>query len=514
MIPAATPVDAARDTPGEVEQRREQRPWAVPAVAIAVFLVTALIYWPSTQSLLIEWFETPSSSYTHGVLVVGIVLWLLLRASRDAGVANSPAWELTACAVVAMGLSLVWLIAWRAGIQVAHQALLPVLILANLALVLGRRIARSSLMPLAILYSAIPVWHLLLPPLQALTVKVVGAMLRIAGVPAYVEGDFVYIRSGVFHVEDGCSGLHYFIVGVTIALLSGELRHDRWRTRAALLAVAVALALLSNWVRVFIIIVAGYLTDMQHFLVRVDHGTFGWVVFAVAMLVYVFIVRRWRYPDAPVASTPVRGDSGWRRFGVGAALAAMATGIVPLWIWVAPIGAADRPNLAIPAGIDGWSGPTSRCAMHWKPRYESADWQQQREYRRDGQAVCLYMATYLSQHQGKELINYFQSIHEPDSDVVAARVREVSGLALNELQLGSRTGADRLIWYAYAIGDTSMRRGIEAQLAYAMGTLWGPRASSVYAVSAECAPDCAAARESLQAFLPHVVATFRAGESP
>ena len=508
MTRSSAPGAATSDNSGE-----DGRRWVAPAAAIAIFLGTALIYWPSTQSLFVEWFDTPSSSYTHGPLVVGLVLWLLFRATRGLDIAGSRGLELLACAIAALGMSFTWLIAWRAGIQVAHQALLPVIILVNLALVLGRRVARVSLMPLVILGSAIPVWHLLLPLLQALTVKVVGALLRIVNVPAYVEGDFVYIRSGVFHVEDGCSGLHYFIVAVTIALLSGELRGDRWRTRGALLAVAATLALVSNWVRVFIIIVAGYLTDMQHFLVRVDHGNFGWVVFAVTMLAYVFIVRRWRHPEPPSSAEPARAgrDPSWRGYAVAAAVALVASAGIPLWARTTTVGAAERSNLRLPVAVDGWTGPAESCETGWRPQYSTADWQRLQQYRHEKHTVCLYVASYLSQHQGKELIGYLQSIHEPGADVIAARVRQEAGVAVNELQLGSRAGVDRLVWYAYAIGDSSVRRGVEAQLQYAIGTLRGPRAASVYAISAECAPDCATARESLAAFLPFVVDTFRDG---
>jgi EpsI family protein len=252
---------------------------------------------------------------------------------------------------------------------------------------------------------------------------------------------------------------------------------------------------------------------MQHFLVRVDHGSFGWVVFAITMLAYVFIVRRWRHSDLPEVTVPVTTGSGWswRGSGMAAALALLASAAIPLWTWVAPVGAAAHPNVTVPAGIAGWSGPVEPCAMQWQPQFASADWQRQHEYRRDQRTVCLYLASYLSQHQGKELIGYLQSVHEPGSDIVAARVRQVSGVAVNELQLGSRTGFDRLVWYAYAVGDNTMRRGIEAQLTYALGTLRGPRAASVFAISAECAPDCATARESLAEFLPHVIDTFIAG---
>ncbi len=65
------------------------------------------------------------------------------------------------------------------------------------------------------------------------------------------------------------------------------------------------------------------------------------------------------------------------------------------------------------------------------------------------------------------------------------------------------------MWYAYAVGESEMRRGVAAQLSYAIGSLHGAPAASVYAVSALCLPDCAAARRLLTDFLPHV----RVGES-
>ncbi len=44
--------------------------------------------------------------------------------------------------------------------------------------------------------------------------------------------------------------------------------------------------------------VAGYLTDMQHYLVRVDHYYFGWALFAVAMAVF-FLLARGKPPTPP-----------------------------------------------------------------------------------------------------------------------------------------------------------------------------------------------------------------------
>ena len=49
------------------------------------------------------------------------------------------------------------------------------------------------------------------------------------------------------------------------------------------------LSLLANWVRVYVIIEAGYLTNMQHYLVRVSHYWFGWGVFALALVGFFWL---------------------------------------------------------------------------------------------------------------------------------------------------------------------------------------------------------------------------------
>jgi exosortase len=499
-------------TPGAASPRArpvariDWRSWRVPAALAAIVLLTGIVYWPSTRSLLIEWFEVPSSAYRHGPLIVLITLWLLMRDAHGNPqplAAGSSSWLPLALLLVT---SFAWLVAVRAGIQVAHQALLPIVIWLNVRSVFGRRIAVQSLAPIGLLYSAIPVWHVFVPALQSMTVAVVSGLLRVAAIPAYVSGDFVHIRSGVFHVEDGCAGLHYFIVAVTIAILHGELRGDRLGTRLYLFGLAIALALVSNWLRVFIIIVAGDLTDMQHYLVRVDHYVFGWVVFAVAMAVFLLLAGRRPMLDPEPRDAGERAERSGDRSAVaraaGLALAASAVG--PAWLVLAPARMAAAPNVAVPAAIDGWSGPVESCRGRWQPQYETADLHVRREFARADATVCFYSATFLIQHQDKELIGYSSRAYDPDSEIVSAGTRDVAGRRVNEVQLGDEKDADRIVWYGYIVGESEMRGGIVAQLSYALGTLHGAPAASVYAISAPCVPDCATARDALGDFLPHV----------
>src|SRR5690606_37908570 len=50
---------------------------------------------------------------------------------------------------------------------------------------------------------------------------------------------------------------------------------------------AVLLALLTNWLRIFLLVVIGYQTEMKSSLME-DHEFFGWVLFALVMLPAIY----------------------------------------------------------------------------------------------------------------------------------------------------------------------------------------------------------------------------------
>jgi EpsI family protein len=480
--------------------------WYAPAVFVGIVLATAALFWTSTWSLLHEWFFDETSFYGHGPLIILVGSFLAIRALRAEPVRGIPEKSVVWCALLVMS-SFLWLIAVRSGIQLAHQLLLPIFVWISVRILLGSRAATLTLVPIALFYSAIPLWHISIPTLQGMTVSVVGTLLRIVGVPAFAEGEFVYIPNGVFQVEQGCSGLRYFVVGVTIAGVLGEIRSDSWRTRIGLVALAAAFSLAANWVRVFVVVYAGYLTDMQHYLVRVEHVRFGWVVFMAAMALFLFVVRRWMTAPAPIAA-PVApaGAPPSRRSRLSAlALTLSALLVGPVWSWVAPVRDAAGLNVTLPQSIGAWVSQRDGCSVRWQPQFPGADGETKREYVHGSSSVCVYVATYLSQHQEKELIGYYSRIHDASSEVIARGSGAVGGQQFNEIRLAGRAGADRLLWYTYVVGDRAMRRGIEAQLRYALGTLYGAPASSVLALSAPCKADCNAAREALT----EVVSQFR-----
>ena len=286
------------------------------------------------------------------------------------------------------------------GIQVAHQALLPIIVWLNVRIIFGQAHRAQSLVPIGLLYSAIPVWHVFVPALQAMTISVVSALLRIVAIPAYVDGRFRHTSAAASFMSR---------MAARACTISSSPRRSRrctancaataGRVRVYLFGLAIALALVSNWLRVFIIIVAGDLTDMQHYLVRVDHSTFGWVVFAVAMVVFLLLVQRWPVParihHASRGSDSVRGDALASIAAHAAAVAALASRSAPPGCCCAGPGRRGSQRRHSRRDRRAGSGPAESCHGRWRPQYRTPPiCTRSASSRAAARSVCFYSATF------------------------------------------------------------------------------------------------------------------------
>lgn len=472
------------------------------ATLYPVFIVVSAFFllWPTATSLLAEWNdEFESTTYTHGYLIAAICVWLLIRNRsqlRDLRLAP----DLLAC-IALIGTGIVWLVAVRAGIQTAHQVLMPVMMWLAVCAGLGFKAAQGSTFPIAYLYFAIPVWGYVNALFQNLTVVAVEFLLGLSGVVAYVDGHFVHLASGVIEIANGCSGLHFVIVGLAIGALYGEVSRDPLKLRLIQVALALALAVVTNWIRVYVIIVAGYLTDMQHYLVTVDHYTFGWFVFAAAMIVYFVVVSRLPAAKADanrsIHESAVEPRSHIASVGLAIAIASLA--VFPAWNMIVPVAAsnAQAQDEALPEGANGWVGPRA-SASDWRPVFQGADTLAQGVYDSSTQQVEVFVASYAYQAQGRELVGYGNSVLSSDDAVVAIaandsrRVKEI---------VSHRAEGQYLTWYGYRVGHLGTHREIIAQTWYGLASLMGPVTSSIVALRVDCRGDCDSARSVLNEFM-------------
>lgn len=463
-------------------------------VAMAVVVLGFLLFWPTTASLIEQWEDTARRTYTHGFLIVAIALWLLWRDRASwSQVKIRP--SVPAC-VAGVAASIAWLIAYRAGVRIAHQALLPAMIFGAFTACFGFAVARRNMLPLAFLYFAVPLWDALNPLLQSASTFAVRMLLRTVGIPAYFSGNTFTLPAGSLEIAGGCSGLHFFIVGVAIAVLYGELNRDSLRTRVKLVVLAAVLAMLTNWVRIFIIAVAAHLSDMQHYLVSEEHYTFGWIMFVGTMVLFFLIVRRWPVeagPLPPAADTRTDGVIPWQ----GAALASVSLLLAPLWL-VADDNSVPSETLPqiLPLEVSGWSAQIATREA-WQPVFVGADVTQRATFAKAATCVESFAALYADQHQGKELIGYGNSVAGE-----ALRVRRrASAAPWLEMEVVDSRGDSFLLWYAYRLDQRWYDRTLPFQLQYGARSLTSAPLSAVVAFRTRCrGEDCSAARSTLREF--------------
>lgn len=246
---------------------------------IAVWLLAFAPTWGPWAHL---WWTSPA--YDFGLALAALTLWALLS-RRDLVPRPDLRWLVPLAAV-----SLAWLLAWLAGIA-AVQQLAVVAWGVVAACALYGSAARRIVPAIAWLGFASEIWEHLAGPLQALVIRVVPPVMGALGLPSVVSGNRIQIPAGTFIVEEGCSGVKYLISLLAFTCVLMWLQRFRWRARVLLVTLAVGMALLANWFRVGVLIAIGQASHMQHEMLR-NHATFGWIVFAVALLPVVLVARR------------------------------------------------------------------------------------------------------------------------------------------------------------------------------------------------------------------------------
>lgn len=471
-------------------------------VALALLGVAVAFYFGDLRALAARW--SSSEELSHGFLVAAVVpaLFWLQRSRLSFGHRASP------IALVGLAVaSAAWVVARGANVDLVQWLLLPGIVWFALWIALGARSARALLFPMAYFLLAIPVWNLFLTPLfQWVTVKASTLLLGMAGVQAYIEGSFVQVPAGNFEIAGGCSGMNYLIVGVATAALFSFIERLPWRRTALVVALAVVIAMLANWIRVSYVIYDGNATAMQSPLVQ-EHATFGWYVFAVAMVPFFLLARRIAH-GAPLPESPARMStdrdaapgSAWPALLVGVA----ALGVGAAWGAVLDLRAAREPvpELAMPP-VAGWEGPGSP-EPDWQPSFPGAAAERLVGYRQGGTVVDVYAAFFSRQSASNKLIGYYADVvgqggwSEQRREVVTiGGDRDPS--TVREHVLGNPSGGQRLIWSWYEVRGRREVGVIAVKMHESLAAFGLAPRSGIVALSARCVPDCEAARAALTA---------------
>jgi exosortase len=262
--------------------------WFVPFFALYLFWLR----WQDRPTPEVRSQKSEVRSRSVVAVLIAISALLALLPVRLFEVAN-PEWRLLAWIHALAVVTLTLLLLWWAG---------------------GKAWLRHFAFPVAFIFVAVP-WPTMLetPVIQGLmhvVARVAAEAAMLLGTPAQVEGNLIRVTNGLVGVNEACSGIRSLQTSLMIGLLFGELKRLSVLRRVALVACAVAIALLANFVRaVFLVRIAATenLSEVGRW-----HDIAGYsiiaLVFVTTMALAYFLGRK--KPAHPVVAGVPPAESG------------------------------------------------------------------------------------------------------------------------------------------------------------------------------------------------------------
>jgi exosortase A len=461
------------------------------------FLLFIPVFYPAWESLALLW-NGDNGDYSHGFLILIITAYLLIRqlSQKSAFTGDINYFFLLTLAAI----SFVWSLTQQANIQIGYQLLLPAIILLSFMSLFGLKRSKIFIFPSLYLIFAIPVWGVLTVPLQMMAVFVNTHLLGLINIPAFIDGFYVSIPAGTFEVAGGCSGVRYLMVSLSLFSLYAFDNYNRWSNRIILMVVAIIVATATNWIRIFIIIVAGQTTNMQSSLIE-DHDFFGWIVFAVALIpLFIFALK---LPDWLSDEKPIEKISDVKlfkqKYNVKAySLLVLATFLIPTAFAFQSIEQGSVRLSPIKEEFEGASLTDAKKII--QPDFVGPDLTFDETFEFEGSILQVFIASYVNQTQGRELIHWENEKFINNWNVVSQK--QVGDLLFLEVK---KETSDEIVFIAkrYNIGDISTTNKRYAKLYEILKPVMGNRASSAIFIASKCGDSCDESKRKVSSFIKY-----------
>lgn len=485
-----------------------------PGASLALLVVlVVLVYRDVFAGLWALWFDPVNETYSHGPLlmllaigITGRMLWRDPQALR---------WQPSiAGAAVLMLAVLLWLLSTLVVVKVGATLGAWLSLIGAVWAVFGFQGLRRLALPLGLMLFAIPLWSVINEPLRLLTSHSVSALLTLTGVTHILEGAVIRIPAGGFYVDDTCTGLRQWVVAMPLGLLFAAWLGLRPIPAAMAFVMAIATAFAMNTLRIYIVVIAGMMTDMQHYLVREDHITLGWTLFAVGMAAYFFLASR-LMPAGWFRNAAPEGAAGRSR---PAARRPLATGLVVLSIAVVlavPLGAArfaadpgdmTGQDLSLPRAFGSWTLEAREVPPGVAARFEGADAERQAVYSNGSVQVMVHVAWFGVQRDGHKVVSWanrpfdrsrWRQLTWAQRTVASEAVPPV----VREDLLTSDSGRQRVVWSWYQSAGRTHVTDVSAAMTGVLGALCRRPDGAMWVIMPLSSGDAAAERAWLGEFL-------------
>ena len=375
-------------------------------------LILALSYSDTLQSFYDLWFNNSNSLYSHGILIAGLCIWFTYKRLKESTQKLQLNFNIPAIFATLL-LSLSWMVFDIANMLTGQQLVVYFLLQSLLIAVYGLKQYIKYYVSILLLLLTVPIWDHLNTTLRTISIYGVSQLLSLTDILFYVEGFYITLANGKFHVDTGCSGLNQFISGLSIAVIYTLINNIKSRFIILFILAGVVVSIISNTVRIFIIVVSGYLTDMQHYFITTDHVSLGWVVFSILILLYILSCNRLldKYPCLLsednhknqidlIATAPAQSVS----FTILLALFLISGPLLSQYI-KSDTRMNSRYQLSLEDCYEEWCSTFNEFEFDISSRFIGNDDKLEKNYQFNEKIINLQAYVYTSQSQGKEAIN-------------------------------------------------------------------------------------------------------------
>lgn len=458
---------------------------------MGILVVWILCFFGEFRVIFNQWRDSPYEA--HGMLLaplVPVLIWV--RRDRLGVTIGRRRHAFAACLLTTVAIAFFH----SASIETAVWLLLPCVAILAMATAFGWHAASELGGPIGYFAFALPIWQRAALLFQSLTAHASAAILTVLHVPVIVQGDLLIVPGGTFEIGPLCSGTHFLVVAVALAVLIGLVDRLRLRRTVILVIIAAAIAIVTNWVRVIVVILIGNATRMRSPLVW-DHYAFSWWLISAALLPFLwFAIRGQRpAPSAVQAKLPLPCAIP----GAGLMLAVMALATCAAWIALidSRMNAAEV-SIELPA-TGPWIG-LGTVDADWQPTFPGAAAETFHSYAYHASIVTIYAAAYSRQERDRKLIGLRSSIVGPkwiEESQSITRVPGAAGASVAERVLTDSRGSGRVVWFWYEVEGERFLSPAVVKLREGLAAFGAGRRSGIVSLSAECRPNCVVARAAL-----------------
>ena len=452
-------------------------------VAGGVFLLTlwAAYFWQGIITAFDIWIG--NDIFNHCLLVIpgSFYLIYLKRSVLPSSEVRPNFWVLP----FLVGCLLLYLVGIAGDVQLfMHAATFSFLPFA-VWMLLGNTLAYKVTFPLFFMLFAIPFGEELVPFLQEVTADWSVFLLNVTGVPIYRSGLYIEIPQGRFLVAEACSGISFFIASIVIGSLYAYLNIYSWKRKVSFVILSIMFPVVANAIRVYGIILTGYLTDMEH-AVGADHIIYGWFFFAFVILCLLGIGELVREKEATESPEVTNSDTSKsmcvQRLYV--ALAVNGALVIGFYAWLVLINGQLQPSKHHDLTFKFDQVPdtiTEQSPTDWDPKFKHASYEfwgiiEQKN-------IDIYLAWY-PKGQGELISSLNRLYHEKQWTLEGRKQIQVQSELSLTLSTIVNSQYKRLLTYWYVIdGDVYTDKHI-AKLAEIKNILLGVhKGSGIVAVS-------------------------------